>query len=597
MELDHHALADLLRLRATLMHATLLAEDRSEQGRHVALIALDGAIEYAMWVSAEHLGVSGGDRVGFHEVRNKLRSELGSRWQQPGRRGVMQMHAARNQAQHGGAAPDPGQMVSWIRESDAFARSLVQAAFEVELEDVLLASAIEEKSLREQITAGELAINAGNAARGLEHAYEAFADARRRWRLQQEDAYGHMALHTTIDSDPRRLDSGERSADYADVSVFTSDLGEYHWLLATRRLVAEGMPPSVADARRALQFAYHWILRWQAFDPRYPAQRWREHFEELSPPSVGDGQTVEILRIEVIGEEMIGADELQRIVIQLANIPEQGRGDWGVDMIPALEAATAKAGIPEAKFIPGQRTYTGQFVFLVDRSLSAEQIASCLSFALEEATNLYKARHERSGERELEARAHAIAFAELFTVHDQFFGDIHTSRVLRPGGEVIVIAVEYLGSLYELGEIAAILRSRGNRLANVSDADGRLVLDAHEMDEQNRAALQSALLAAVEQVQQRRAFNDDREHRRQELERALQSRLGGHSLPAVEGTAADEDPVRTSRSPHRILPRIRDSDQPLTPADVGGPPRSPVSAMGAEGRSELDRSSCVRTGP
>ena len=78
-----------------------------------------------------------------------------------------------------------------------------------------------------------------------------------------------------------------RPSSKMDVGVFTNDLGEYHWLITTQRMVAGGAPCTLQDARRALQFVYRWILRWQTFDARYPREGWQEHFDSQVPPTSG----------------------------------------------------------------------------------------------------------------------------------------------------------------------------------------------------------------------------------------------------------------------------------------------------------------------
>src|SRR3954471_23641594 len=147
--LDRHATAYLVRLRNLLEHARRLAPDTTEAGRHVALIALDGACEYAMWLAGQQRGLSLGDRANFHEALIKLAGDQKLRWQQSGRAGVVQMHSARNQAQHAGALPDPSLMDGWCEASVEFVTSLVKAAFNVELDDVLLADAIHDPRLRD----------------------------------------------------------------------------------------------------------------------------------------------------------------------------------------------------------------------------------------------------------------------------------------------------------------------------------------------------------------------------------------------------------------------------------------------------------------
>jgi hypothetical protein len=56
--LDLPTVSALVRLRMLAEDARRRAEDTSEAGRHLALIALDGACEYALWLAARTTGVT-----------------------------------------------------------------------------------------------------------------------------------------------------------------------------------------------------------------------------------------------------------------------------------------------------------------------------------------------------------------------------------------------------------------------------------------------------------------------------------------------------------------------------------------------------------
>lgn len=530
VNLDHRAIADLVRLKGALDHATRLAEDRSEWGRHVALVSLDGVVEYAMRLSVLHCEVRVAERDGYHDVLSKLSERLSPAWR-PQRRAILQIHDARNQAQHGAATPDPALMDGWVDQVNSFIKSLVEAAFGVALDDVMLADAVEDERLQAQIAAAESAIRANEPALGFTTAYDAFVSARTLWHEQQQDAYGTWPLPSAFEADPRHVEPSERSADYADVGVFTSDLGEYHWMIATRRLVGEGVPATIEDARRALQFTYHWILRWQQFDARYPRERWRQYYRSLAPPVSDDGPPrIEWVRVD--GSQMLGHRDLHKVVIQLANLPERGRDDWGIDMDLALRRAARDLGAADVTLKVGARTLTGQLTFLADRSLEAEQIAQCLRLAVDEATRLYRARREQREQHAREADSIAAEFAKVFAGYNGFFRGVETSRQLGPSGETVQLAIEYTGSPHELHQIAGILRSRGGQLAGASYGQGRLLLEAFPLYGGDRAKLEEALAASVDQVIHQRNFADKREHERLELEQQLQAVLGAPESPA-----------------------------------------------------------------
>ncbi len=523
MALDRHDAAGLVRLKGTLDHARRLAEDRSDWGRHVALVSLDGVVEYAMWLAVLHRGLRDTRQMGFHDMLKKLSIDLGDNWQPP-RRGIMQMHNARNEAQHGGVAPDRALMDGWTDEVTGFVQSLTAAAFGVALDDVLLADAIEDEELRIQVEAAERAIDEANPEDGFERAYGAFVAARRRWRDQQQDAYGRSAA--VVPFEAVHDNPTERTNDYADVGVFASDLGEYHWLLSTRRYIKLGGPPTLEDARRALQFAYHWILRWQQFDARYPRERWRQYFDSLTPPTGGDGKTPEIAWVRVLGTQMARGSEQNTVLVQIANVPEQGRGDWGQDFDGAIAAAAEQIGESPYKLLRAERTRDWQLTLLADRELSPDKLSHWIELTVAEATRLYTTRQRDSQQREQQAGEQAAAFRALFAQHSELFGAIHPSWLVRPNGAALVFEVDYHGTPWERDHVAAIFRNRGGYLAATGVGDGRLVFDAFALDESTRPVLEDALAAAVDHVDHERRWARKAEHERSELERHLQAALG-----------------------------------------------------------------------
>jgi hypothetical protein len=329
-----------------------------------------------------------------------------------------------------------------------------------------------------------------------------------------------------FEGDPRHVDPGSRGADYADVGVFAADLGEYHWLIATRRLQVDNMPPNLEDARRALQFAYHWILRWQAFDARYPRERWRAHFETLEPPVFGEGRTPGIRWVEVEPAQLLGHRELVRVIVPLANLPERGRDDWGIDINVALRHASEQMGWPEPRVIVGPRSPTGEFTFLAEHSLDSEEIAEALQLTIHETTRLYRARREEADRIERETAERATELKTLLAPYASFFGDIHPSRQIRSDGLAIMLAIDYTGGLHEVGEMAGILRSRGGYLHDTHVGDGQLVLNARAVQGSVRDVLKEGLAAAVDQVLHVRRDIAKREEVRARREDELQALLG-----------------------------------------------------------------------
>lgn len=525
ISLDSRSIADLVRLRAAIEHARLLAEDLSDHGSRIALVALDGAVEYAMWLTVQSAGLPLNERANFHETMKTLINHHKGAWEQHGRRGVLQIHTARNVAQHGGAGPDPSLMAGWVEDADVFVTSLVAATYGVELGDVFLANAVRTSSLRERIESVEVAINAEDPDRAFGCAYQAFTETRELWREQQGDAYGYMALYSSVDVDPRHRDPSERAVDYADVGVFTNDLGEYHWLITTQRMVAGGAPCTLQDARRALQFVYRWILRWQTFDARYPRERWQEHFDSQVPPTTGDDQPPTIVDVEVLGTVQIGPQVLNEIVLQIANIPERGRGGWGEGIPGALQRAREGVGLQDTTVTPGETTPTGRFKFLADRGISETQLAECLKFTVAGATNNYLERRAKLTRLEAEADRYAAEYAAVFAPHRDLFGDVYADKYLSSGGEFLAVRVPFDGTIEELSQIVAVLEGHDKWPNDVRRTNTELILTAEPLGDTSREALGAALVEAHEGIEEIRRKVAQDERQREQLETTLRAQL------------------------------------------------------------------------
>jgi hypothetical protein len=524
--MDRYAAAGLVRLRAALVHAKSIAVDQSDHGRHVALITLDGVCEYAMWLAIDRLGLSVDERSGFPDALKQLVNHPKCKGF-PTRRGVLQLHRARNHAQHAGVMPDPSLIPGWTEEVDAFVRFLVEAAFAVDLETVLLADAVEDKALREQVASAELAVSAEDPSAGFSAAYEVFKTALRRWHEQQADALSYYSIPTSAGD---AWEPQSTTEDYADVGVFTTDLGEYHWLLATHRKHLQGVPLDLEDARRALLFAYHWILRWQTFDAKYPSERWRSFLETVGPPSTGDGDTPQIINVKVPGRKTIGAGEYIEVITLVANIPQRGRDDWGYDIQQSIERAASQVGVSKEKIVPGPRTATGNLTFFFDPTLTEDQIRELLPLTITEATELYRGRRTERDERDRVAGQHVDAVREVLADADSdLFGEVTASYQLRPTGEVTVISVDYRGSRMELADLVAIFHNREGILKSTFATEGGLAFDAFDMSQENRSTLAEALQAAAHHVALTREAEATRETERQRLEYVLQRYFGGSS--------------------------------------------------------------------
>lgn len=290
-------------------------------------------------------------------------------------------------------------------------------------------------------------------------------------------------------------------------------------------MVAGGAPCTLQDARRALQFVYRWILRWQTFDARYPRERWQEHFDSQVPPTTGDDEPPTIIDVEVLGTVQIGPQVLNEVVLQIANIPERGRGGWGEGIPGALQRARERVGLQDITVTPGEMTPTGRFKFLVDRGLSETQLAECLKFTVEGATNNYLQRRAKLTRLEAEADRYAAEYAVVFAPHRDLFGDVYAGKYLSPGGEFLAVRVPFDGTIEELSQVVAVLEGHDKSLNDVRRTNTELILTAEPLGDTSREALGVALVEAHERIEEirRKAAQDERQ--REQLETTLQAQL------------------------------------------------------------------------
>jgi hypothetical protein len=520
-------LEDLVRLRHTLMHAERLAADLSEWGRHTALVMLDGACEYAMRLSLAFRKV-GQQKEGFPNLIDALDQELGAAWSPPARRDVLDMHNARNRAQHGGVLPDPALSPRWRDAVDVFIRSLVDAVYGVDLDDVLLAAAVIDRELRSDTERVERLMADGDNTGAFAAAVALLGRARNRWRDQQQDAYGWMPMAHDSDALPDMLDAAQRGTDYADVGVFADDLGEYHWLLATRRHAAQGVALTDDDARRASLFVYHWLLRWQHFDAQYPRDRWRAAYSELAPPVTVDREGREeptrIMTVDFAQRLELAGRYWRRIDVVVANIPERGRGDWGDDMAGALAAAARNYGLTGSEnaahgdvLVGPAEPLQGRFSFLVAPSVDGETAAALLTDTIDHASAQYAARQRTAGELNRRLADATDGLTAAFEDDPlKLFGPLSVRPSVQRTGEVFLVRVPVNGSYAEVHQAAEIFRGVGGTLAGAMLENSEIVFAASTDRPAQCNEVRTAVGRCTEQVEHLRglvAANDaaDRE--------------------------------------------------------------------------------------
>src|SRR3954471_16221566 len=123
----------LSRLRALLGDARRRAQDESELGLHLAVLAIDGIGELAIGLCLEHLGIHMKSTDGVPARLSRLQAKL--RITPPGTKGYGELHKVRNLVQHEGVLPRPEQLPLWLAETEQLTDSLIKATFGVGLNE------------------------------------------------------------------------------------------------------------------------------------------------------------------------------------------------------------------------------------------------------------------------------------------------------------------------------------------------------------------------------------------------------------------------------------------------------------------------------
>jgi hypothetical protein len=341
----------LQRLRFLLEEALTRSQDPTEVGRHSALILLDGACEYAMAIGLGHHGRS---TESFPKKFALLRETLND-WKPDAWASILQLHGARNQAQHHGTVVDASNMPGWISQTQRFIDSLVVSAFDVELRTVLLAESVETEEVRLQLVDAEKAREQGDALGAFAATISAFDSARNAWRGQRVESVGQLQLQYSglrhlggIETDPTNV-SLIRFEDLLEVGPFAPDIGEYHWLLARRGELEHQIDPTLDTAHRAFLFVLAWVLRWEAFATRYEARRYPPPSPHYEPPVTGSDHPV-IVETAVEEQQQVGGSWLDpptlenvRFLIRvvLADVPATRRDIWAQEVGAVLNEAVA----------------------------------------------------------------------------------------------------------------------------------------------------------------------------------------------------------------------------------------------------------------
>jgi hypothetical protein len=398
----------LQRLRFLLEEALARTQDSTDIGRHSALVLLDGACEYAMSVALGHLGqqIERQFPQKFDALK-KARPE----WKPDTWSSVMQLHRARNDAQHHGTVAAASYMPSWAAQAQRFIDSLVQVTFEVELRTILVADAVESEDVRRLLVEAEKALEQQDASAAFDAAVAGFDFARGAWRGQRSEAIGRLTLAYSglsqlggAETDPTNV-SLLRFEDLLEVQPFAPDVAEYHWLLARRGEAKEKLAPSLDVAQRAFLFVLAWVLRWEAFAARYEARRYPPPAPPYEPPVTGADHPViydTVVETQHHVGDLLDQPTLENVRytvrVTLADIPDGERELWAQQVGDVLNERIAERGFDH---VGAANVNAGGVVRFhgVSSQVTGDEIQAWIARALSEGDRRYRQKLSERQER------------------------------------------------------------------------------------------------------------------------------------------------------------------------------------------------------
>lgn len=319
----------LSRLRIMLAEAQSRIADQSALGQHLAIVGADGVGELAIGICAHKRGVYRAFKP-LPTTLSGLLEDLSAN-DAPGAQGFLELHAARNQAQHQGILPAPDQLPRWIDETAALSTFLVQRCFGVELSSVGSAAAVTEERLARLLNEAEEAIEDGDTTLAFRLSWQAIQDGLIVFRR-----------HTGLGGESPRSTHGRESNDFRaiedevvsisrqlELSLFASEAGEWMWFEQRHGESANGLEPSVGEARRGFVFALGWVLRMESYVVRHGPDRWERWNQHRAP--VTDLPGGPHIRDVVPGRRGLPQDE-DEWIFQLTDVPDHENPDfsWGI---------------------------------------------------------------------------------------------------------------------------------------------------------------------------------------------------------------------------------------------------------------------------
>jgi hypothetical protein len=324
----------LSRLRILRGEARRRADDRSDPGVHLAVIAIDGIGELTIGLCIRRCGIPSKADIPLPARLARLTAQL--KIAPRGRKGFEDLHKMRNLVQHEGILPDREQLPLWLAETEELCDELVEAAFEVELDSVGSASGVSDVQLRGVLTDAEQALGSGEAERSFGLSLQALEVARARLR-QATGLFPRGPLRAPRDGGAAfsELSAEVRAlAEQLELSAFTAEPAEWLWVRQRQGERSRGLPASSADAARAFVFVLSCVLQFESYTERHNVERWERWRAEQKAPETGrpDGPHVRSVELgDAPGAKGVPMDELREWRFQLTDVPSGSPDfDWAL---------------------------------------------------------------------------------------------------------------------------------------------------------------------------------------------------------------------------------------------------------------------------
>ncbi len=378
----------LSRLRIMLAEAQSRIADQSALGQHLAIVGADGVGELAIGICAHKRGVYRAFKP-LLTTLSALLEDLSAN-DAPGAQGFRELHAARNQAQHQGILPAPDQLPRWIDETAALSTFLVRCCFDVELSSVGSAAAVKEERLARLLSEAEEAIENGDTTLAFRLSWQTIQDALIVFR--RHTGLGGQSPRSTLGrefNDFRAIEDEIASISrQLELSLFASEAGEWMWFEQRHGESANGLEPSVGEARRGFVFALGWVLRMESYVARHGPDRWERWNQHRAPVTCLPGGPH--IRDVVRGRRDLPQNE-DEWIFQLTDVPDHENPDFSWAIGVGAEQS-------EVLFTHAYLDRAGKMGVRAPKGVAAKELADAARLLIMVAKEILKARWAEDAE-------------------------------------------------------------------------------------------------------------------------------------------------------------------------------------------------------